>query len=113
MLDVGKTAAKQLNYRTYQYGMKRETWNLQGGGRWFEPSIAHQGKAAFCRENAAHHNRVRMFQASHLRCLLEGVATLPLSGAQSFYGYICEFVVVEACSRAERIVCLRLAPRRR
>jgi hypothetical protein len=41
MLDVGKNAAKQLNCRTGQYGMKRRIWNLQGGGRWFEPSIAH------------------------------------------------------------------------
>jgi hypothetical protein len=26
--------------------------NLQGGGRWFEPSITHSEKAAFCRMNA-------------------------------------------------------------
>jgi hypothetical protein len=49
MVDVGKTAAKQPDHRTGQYGMKWETWNLQGGGRWFESSIAHFEKAAFCR----------------------------------------------------------------
>jgi hypothetical protein len=49
MLDVGKNAAKQLNYRTSQYGMEWGIWNLQGGGRWFEPSIAHLEKALICR----------------------------------------------------------------
>jgi hypothetical protein len=41
MLDVGKNAVKQLNYRTSQYGMRWVKWNLQGGGRWFKSSIAH------------------------------------------------------------------------
>jgi hypothetical protein len=45
MLDVGKNAAKLLNFRTYQFGMKWETWNLQGGGRWFKSSIAHLGNS--------------------------------------------------------------------
>jgi hypothetical protein len=45
MIDVGKNAAKQPNYRTCQYGMKWGMWNLQGGGRWFEPSIAHLEKS--------------------------------------------------------------------
>ena len=27
--------------------------NLQGGGRWLEPSIAHLEKAIFCRQNTA------------------------------------------------------------
>jgi hypothetical protein len=41
MLDEGKNAAKQPDQRTCQYGMKRRIWNLQGGGRWYESSIAH------------------------------------------------------------------------
>jgi hypothetical protein len=45
VLAAGKNAAKQLNYRTCQYGMKWGMWNLQGGGRWFEPSIAHYRKS--------------------------------------------------------------------
>jgi hypothetical protein len=45
LLDVGKNAAKRLNFRTCQYGMKWRMRNLQGGGRWFEPSIAHLEKS--------------------------------------------------------------------
>jgi hypothetical protein len=47
MLDVGKNAAKQVKYRTSQYGMRWVKWNLQGGGRWFKSSIAHLTKRHF------------------------------------------------------------------
>jgi hypothetical protein len=56
MLDLGKNAAKRLNYRTCQYGMKWGMWNLQGGGRWFESSIAHLRKHPFAGETP--HKRV-------------------------------------------------------
>ena len=44
ILNVGKNAAKQPNYRTCQYSMRCGMWNSQGGGRCFESSSAHVRK---------------------------------------------------------------------
>jgi hypothetical protein len=44
--------------------LKSITRPLQGGGRWFEPSIAHFGKAAFCSINVKYLERAVIYVGS-------------------------------------------------
>ena len=41
-------------FRERRGSLRHATMNLQGGGRWFETSIAHFKRATFCRENVGH-----------------------------------------------------------
>ena len=44
--------------------LKSITRPLQGGGRWFEPSIAHSEKAAFCSINVKYPKRAAIYFGS-------------------------------------------------